>query len=110
MTILDALVVSVTGIFVVMIELGLLAVIVITLSKIVGKIDNLKITLEHGRKSFEEKNKPEKVIGNTEKKVDPNIENNISIEDEIAVIMAVACEESGMPLEEIVFKSISEIK
>lgn len=95
---MDSIIISITGLCIVMTELGLLALFVLAMSKVLAPF---------GQKA--EQAKKVQTAPNSGQ-VPSNQTNSNEDEDELAAIMAVVCEESGFRPEEIVIKSIQEIR
>jgi len=89
----DSILISITGLAIVMIELGLLSLFVKVMSKVLAPFAS--------DKKDEKKTAPAPVqpVGNAQTEQD----------DVYAAIMAAVCEESGFSPEEFVIKSIQEI-
>ncbi len=101
-TVTSAVFISIVGICIVMIELGLLSIFVRVLSKILS-----------GNSSKEEEKKlvakaPAAPVASVPQPVQPVV-NNQEIDDEIAGVMVATMLESGLNENEIVFKSITRV-
>lgn len=101
-TFLNSIVIGLTGVFIVMIELGLLALLVISLSKIIIKFNLIFETYELGKKKLNQN----QYNSNLNSKENKENDKNEILEEEIAVIAASICEESGLKPEEFVITSI----
>lgn len=99
-TLFNSITIGLTGIFVVMIELGLLSLVVIALSKITTKLNFMFEVYELGKKSLNKEIERE-----IPKKLE-DIKRDDILEEEIAIIAAIICEESKLRPEEFVITSI----
>ncbi len=110
----DAIAISITGMAIVMLELAILAVFIQVMSKILATI-------------VKEKEEPKKTAAPAPKAapapaapkaapaapaVQPAVQGFMSSdeEDDLAVIMATVLEESGLPMEQVVFQSIVRVQ
>ena len=93
----DSFIISITGICIVMAELGLLALFVMCMSKVLAPFSRNKEPLQNAAQA---------VASNGQANQPASSED----EDELAAIMAVVCEESGLNPDEFVIKSIQQIK
>lgn len=102
-TVLDSFIIAITGISIVLIELALLALCVVIISKVVQKI-NFNNTPKEMPKAQAPTAKPI-VNANTEAISSPTNEDFM---DEIAAVMVAVIEESNLNPDEIIFKSIQQ--
>ena len=106
----DAIAISITGMAIVMLELAILAVFIQVMSKILATI-------------VKEKEEPKKAAAPAPKAAPapaapkaapaaPAVQGFMSSdeEDDLAVIMATVLEESGLPMEQVVFQSIVRVQ
>ena len=101
----DAIAISITGMAIVMLELAILAVFIQVMSKILATI-------------VKEKEEPKKAAAPAPKAApaapaaQPAVQGFMSSdeEDDLAVIMATVLEESGLPMEQVVFQSIVRVQ
>jgi len=109
----DSLIISLTGMLVVMLELIVIAVFIVILSKIIRsfnkkKSDGIDKTAKPDISAQPEKEKKnEKEQLNT--KNDGRLDFKSVSPEEAAVIMAAVSAESGIPLDRTAFKSIKKI-
>lgn len=89
----QSIVISLSGMAIVMLELVLLALVIIALSRIIAK--------------FEKKDTPQKAVAPAPAQVVTAIHDEN--DDELAAVMVAVCEESKIPLNEIVFKNIQKL-
>lgn len=82
----DSVIISLTGVLIVMLELAVLAIFIQVLSKVLA------------------------AVVKEEKAPEPEAEQRQQEEDDLAVIMTVVLEESGLPADSIIFRSVTRIK
>jgi Na+-transporting methylmalonyl-CoA/oxaloacetate decarboxylase gamma subunit len=109
-TLSDAFVISLTGMLVVMLELIVIAVFIVILSRLIRffKKEKPKAVAEAVDKPFP---KPVKMVDLSQKntKADGELKLEDVNEEETAVIMSAVSAESGIELDKINFKSIKKI-
>lgn len=84
----DSVVISLTGLLIVMLELALLAVFIQIMSRVLAAVVKKKETAVQMQPASSESEET----------------------DELAIIMAVVLEETGWPMEEVAFRSIVRIQ
>jgi Na+-transporting methylmalonyl-CoA/oxaloacetate decarboxylase gamma subunit len=106
----DALIISLTGMLVVMFELMIIALFIVLLSKIIGMFGKKKNnTVKDEKKAVP----PVQAPAAQEQQTGTDSSGEIAFEgissEEAAVIMSAVSAESGTPLDKIKFKSIKKI-
>lgn len=111
----DAVVISITGMAIVMLELAILAVFIQVMSKILATI--VKGKEEPGKaKAAAPTAAPAPAAPKTVPAPSPAIQPAAQLpagseeEDDLAVIMAVVLEETGLPMEQVVFQSVVRVQ
>lgn len=99
-TLFNSITIGLTGILVVMVELGLLSLVVIVLSKITTKLNFMFEVYELGKKNLN------KDIEREVPKKSEEVRKDEILEEEVAIIAAVICEESKLKPEEFIITSI----
>ena len=109
-TLSDAFVISLTGMLVVMLELLVIAVFIVILSRLIRlfKKEKPKAVVDAADKPFP---KPVRMLDLSQKntKTDGELKLEGVSEEETAVIMSAVSAESGLELDKINFKSIKKI-
>lgn len=107
----DAIAISITGMAIVMLELAILAVFIQVMSKILATIVKEK---EEPKKAAAPAPKaaPAPAAPKAAPAAQPAVQGFMSSdeEDDLAVIMATVLEESGLPMEQVVFQSIVRVQ
>lgn len=98
-SVLSAFFISILGISIVMVELGLLSVFVRILSKILGNVS----------KKEDVKKESPKASSSVQNSVPVQSQNVQEIDDEVAGVMAAVILETGLNPNEVVFKSITKM-
>lgn len=106
-TMMDGLMISITGILMVFLELLLLSIIITLISKAVTSITKKK-TATNTRSEMPEPEPNGTPLPETESAGTINLEN-VS-EEEAAMIMAIVSNQSGIPLNKLSFKSIKLVE
>lgn len=94
----DSAIISLTGILIVMLELAFLAVFIQVLSKVLAAVVKDKKASESGTERKLSEAAAILVSGAQEE------------EDDLAVIMTTVLEETGLSLEQVIFRSVVRIK
>lgn len=101
-TLQSSIMIGIIGMTVVIIKLGLLALVVLILSRVITKVDSVVTIYKLGKEKISESTKK---VENNNKKSSEEIS-----EEEIAAISVTICEESGLNLEDFVITSITRRK
>lgn len=107
----DALIVTIVGILIVMSELALLAIIIIIMSKIIRAMaagKEKKAASKSLSQSNPESDRSEKITLPETQSAGSLNQHNID-DKTVAMLMAIVSDESGIPLNELRFKSIRAI-
>lgn len=97
----DSVIISLTGILIVMLELAFLAVFIQVLSKVLAAVVKEKTVLKAPASGKSPGEPQPMAISPTE---------GLQEEDDLAVIMTVVLEETGFPAESIIFRSVTRMK
>lgn len=112
----DAVVISITGMAIVMLELAILAVFIQVMSKILATIvkgkEEPKKAAAPAPKAAPAPAAPKAAPAPAAPVPQPAVQGFMSSEeeDDLAVIMATVLEESGLPMEQVVFRSIVRVQ
>lgn len=107
----DSLVISLIGMIVVMLELVVLAVLIVALSKIIRSLEHRK----PAKAGEAVKTEPAAVVNVADSSLQVNTKSDGSIDvqgvsdEQAAVIMSVVSAECGLPLDKLSFKSIKKV-
>ena len=104
----DAFIISLTGMLVVMLELIIIAIFIVILSRIIRSFNKNK---DSGNTEEKTARTVQKINPDEQKKTNGSGEvraDEVS-EEELAIIMSAVSAQSGLPLEKMKFKSIKKI-